>query len=138
MRLPALQRFAPVAHVLSVVLALFAASMVVPLGFSLALADGAWRGFAEGMAISGVTGLAMFAVTRTRLRRELQPRDGFLLAALVWTVIPAFATVPLMREIPGLSFTDAYFECVSGLTTTGATVLTGLDALPVSLNMWRC
>jgi trk system potassium uptake protein len=58
--------------------------------------------------------------------------------ALVWTVLPAFGTLPLLWHLPGLSFTDAYFEAVSGMTTTGATVLTGLDALPTSINVWRC
>jgi trk system potassium uptake protein len=56
----------------------------------------------------------------------------------VWSVLPAFGALPLMFHLPGLSFTDAYFEAVSGLTTTGATVLTGLDAMPTSLNVWRC
>jgi trk system potassium uptake protein TrkH len=57
---------------------------------------------------------------------------------LVWTVLPAFATLPLLFFLPGLSFTDAYFETVAGLTTTGATVLSGLDRLPASINFWRC
>jgi trk system potassium uptake protein TrkH len=61
-----------------------------------------------------------------------------LLVTLVWTVLPAFGALPLMFHIQGLSFTDAYFEAVSGLTTTGATVLTGLDTLPTSVNVWRC
>jgi trk system potassium uptake protein TrkH len=71
-------------------------------------------------------------------RGELQPRDALLLVALVWTVLPAFATLPLLFFLPGLSFTDAYFETVAGLTTTGATVLSGLDRLPASINFWRC
>jgi trk system potassium uptake protein TrkH len=53
-------------------------------------------------------------------------------------VLPAFATLPLLFFLPGLSFTDAYFETVAGLTTTGATVLSGLDRLPASINFWRC
>ncbi len=65
-------------------------------------------------------------------------RDGFLLVALGWAGLPALAALPLMFFLPGLSFTDAYFECVSGLTTTGATVLTRLDQLPPSINLWRC
>jgi trk system potassium uptake protein TrkH len=65
-------------------------------------------------------------------------RDGFLLVVLVWAGLPAFATVPLLVYFwPRLSFTDAYFEAVSSLTTTGATVLEGLDALPYSINLWR-
>jgi trk system potassium uptake protein TrkH len=61
-----------------------------------------------------------------------------LLVALVWTVLPAFATLPLMFHLPQLSFTDAYFETVAGLTTTGSTVLSGLDRLPPAINFWRC
>ena len=61
-----------------------------------------------------MAGLALLLGTRGRHRRELQPRDGFLLVALVWTVLPAFATMPLMLQIPGLSFTDAYFEACPG------------------------
>ena len=87
--------------------------------------------------VTFVGGLVLSLGPRGRPRREIQPRDGFLLVALVWTVLPAFATIPLLAQIPALSFTDAYFECVSGLTATGATVLTGLDALPVSINVWR-
>lgn len=54
-----------------------------------------------------------------------------LLVALTWTVLPAFAAMPLMIGIPGMSFTDAYFETASAMTTTGATVLVGLDSLLV-------
>jgi len=64
-------------------------------------------------------------------------RDGFLLVAFTWTLLPAFATLPLMLYLPQLSFTDAYFETVSGLTTSGATTLAGLDQLPPSINIWR-
>jgi trk system potassium uptake protein TrkH len=67
----------------------------------------------------------------------LKPRDGFLLATLSWVLMSASATIPLLIAIPGLSFTDAYFEAMSGLTTTGSTVLTGLDNLPPSINLWR-
>jgi len=64
-------------------------------------------------------------------------RDGYLLAVLTWTVLPAFATLPLLFHLPNLSFTDAYFETMSGITTTGGTVLAGLDNLPKSINLWR-
>jgi trk system potassium uptake protein TrkH len=55
----------------------------------------------------------------------------------MWTLMPAVATWPLLMVIPNLSFTDAYFETMSGITTTGASVLTGLDTLPPAINMWR-
>jgi trk system potassium uptake protein TrkH len=72
-----------------------------------------------------------------RWRRELKARDGILLVVLTWTLTPLFAALPLLLFLPGLSITDAYFETMSGLTTTGATVLSGLDRLPVSINIWR-
>jgi len=132
-----LNRFFPVLHVLSVVILIIGMAMAVPLGFSMVLHDAAERAYDGSIAITVVSGLVLFFATYRRNRRELQPRDGFLLVSLVWTVVPAFATLPLLFSIPGLSFTDAYFECVSGLTTSGATVLTGLDKLPPSINIWR-
>lgn len=71
-------------------------------------------------------------------RRELQAKDGFLLVNLVWLVLPACAAVPLMFTVPDISWSKAYFEAMSGLTATGATALSGLDHLPVSVNVWRC
>ncbi len=67
----------------------------------------------------------------------MSQRVGFLLVTVTWSLIPVFCTLPLILYIPGLSFIDAYFEVVSGLTTTGATVLSGLDHLPMSINLWR-
>jgi hypothetical protein len=63
-------------------------------------------------------------------------RDGFLMVVMVWALLPVFACLPFMFHLHA-SFTDAYFEAMSGLTTTGATVLSGLDALPPSINLWR-
>jgi trk system potassium uptake protein TrkH len=129
-------RLVAVINVLSRVLLLFAASMSLPWGISALLGDGAQFAFAYALAGTLVAGLALWLATFQE-RRELQVRDGFLLVALVWTVLPAFATLPLLFSIEGLSFTDAYFEAVSGLTASGATVLTRLDALPPSVNIWR-
>jgi len=129
-------RVAAVLNVLSVVLAVFALAMAFPLAVSLLYADAALHAYDEAVLITFAAGLALWAFTRGR-REELKPRDGFLLVALTWTVVPAFATLPLMIYLPDLSFTDAYFETVSGLTTSGATVLSGLDKLPPSINLWR-
>jgi trk system potassium uptake protein len=129
-------RLVAVANVLARVLVLFATSMALPWGISLFLGDGAHLAFAYALGATLLAGMALWLAT-FRERRELQVRDGFLLVGLVWTVLPAFATVPLVLSIEGLSFTDAYFEAVSGLTASGATVLVGLDALPASVNIWR-
>jgi len=123
--------------VLGVVLALFSAALLVPIGFAAWGGDAALPAFGVALAITLACGLALWRVFH-RFQRELQLRDGFLLVALVWSVLPAFGALPLLLHLPGLSFTDAYFEAVSGLTTTGATVLTGLERLPTSVNVWRC
>jgi trk system potassium uptake protein TrkH len=82
-------------------------------------------------------GLLLSLGTR-QFKRELQPRDGFVLVGLTWLLLPVFAALPLWLGVPGLSATDAYFEAMSGFTATGATVISGLDALPLSVNVWRC
>jgi len=129
-------RILAVLHVLSVVIMIFALCLLFPLAASFILGDSAQAAYDEAILLTAVAGVLLWLITRKN-RRELQPRDGFLLVALVWTVLPAFATLPLLLYLPHLSFTDAYFETVSGLTTTGATVLSGLDALPPSINIWR-
>ena len=111
-------------------------SHLVPIAVSLIYGDGAWYAFCISMVFNFVVAMIAFFATRS-IRLELKPRDGMLLVVLAWTGGAAFATLPLLMMIPGLSFTDAYFETISGLTTTGATVLTGLDKLAPSLNIWR-
>ena len=129
-------RILAVLNALSVVVMIFALCLFFPLAWSFILGDAAQTAYDEAIFLTASVGVLLWLVTRKK-RRELQPRDGFLLVALVWTVLPAFATLPLLFYLPQLSFTHAYFETVSGLTTTGATVLSGLDALPPSINIWR-
>jgi trk/ktr system potassium uptake protein len=127
----------PVLNVLGYVVMMFAATLLVPLGFAIIGDDGGQRSFNIALFVTAGCGLVLMLATR-RFTRELRARDGFLLVTLAWTVLPALATLPLMLQLPNLDFTDAYFEAMSGLTTTGATVLTGLDQLPLSINVWRC
>ena len=130
-------RIAVVLNLLSVVLIIFAATMLLPLAVSLALGDRGELAHAEAIYFTALSGALLWMLTR-RGPAELQTRDGFLFVTLVWTVLPAFGTLPLLLYLPAITFTEAYFEAMSGLTATGATVLSGLDALPPSLNLWRC
>ena len=131
-----LVRYAPLAQTLGLILMLFGASVLFPLAISHLLDDGAQVAYDEALVLTFGCGAGLWVIARGH-EGELEIRDGFLLVALTWTLLPAFATLPLMIYLPGLSFTDAYFETVSGLTTTGATVLDGLDKLPASINVWR-
>jgi trk system potassium uptake protein TrkH len=126
----------PILNVLGAIVVIFAVTMIVPLAVAFFGGDAALPAYDNAIVITLLAGGALFLATR-RFKRELQPRDGFLLVTLVWTVLPAFATLPLLFHVHGMSFTDAYFETMSGLTTTGATVMTGLESLPLSINVWR-
>jgi len=125
-----------VAHVLGLMMAFFAITFVMPMLCSIITQDGMFIDFAIAAAINVILGLVIAVLTR-RYKRELKARDGFLLVTLAWVLMSGSAAVPLLIALPDLSFTDAYFETMSGLTTTGSTVLTGLDALPPSINLWR-
>jgi trk system potassium uptake protein TrkH len=125
-----------VAHVLGLVLAIFGVAYVLPVGCSIVTGDGLWLQFIIAAVINSGAGLAI-ALATLKFRRELKPRDGFLLVTLVWVLMSASATIPLLLALPNLSFTRAFFETMSGLTTTGSTVLTNLEGLPPSLLFWR-
>jgi len=130
----------PVLRVLGMLMVTFALSMLLPFAVSWFADHGIWRIYPWAIGITAAVGLSLW-VGLDHFRRELQPRHGVILVTLVWVVLPLCAMLPLVLGLGhvglSISFTHAYFEAVSGLTTTGATVLTGLDALPVSINVWR-
>lgn len=126
----------PVLHVMGMMLIFFGATYLMPIASSLIYADGTTGEFLDALLACLACGAGLVFLTRN-FKRELRPRDGFLLVTLAWVLMAAIATVPLMLTIDNLSFTDAFFETMSGLTTTGATVLTGLENLPPSINLWR-
>jgi trk system potassium uptake protein TrkH len=125
-----------VVHVLGQLLTIFGLTYVLPIATSLIFRDGTWWDFVLAALINSGAGLLIWAATR-RYKRELRSRDGFLLVTLAWVIMSAAATIPLLIAMPDLSFTDAFFETTSGITTTGATVLTGLERLPPAINLWR-
>lgn len=128
-------RHGPVLHALGMIVMLFGLTMLSPLILSYLVDDGAQSVYDESLMLTLLCGMLLW-FRYHRDRRELNARDGFLIVVLVWTVLPLFAALPLMLQL-GISLTDAYFEAMSGLTTTGSTVLSGLDTLPMSINLWR-
>jgi trk system potassium uptake protein TrkH len=125
-----------VLHILGQLLIVFSGTYILPIVTSLIYSDGSMPQFAIAAAATLGAGLLLWLLTRGH-KRELKSRDGFLLVTLVWVTFSAVATMPLMLIIENLSYTDAFFEAVSGLTTTGSTVLSRLDELPPAVNMWR-
>ncbi len=130
------RRLFPILHVLGMIVMVFGLSMLAPLLLSELSRDGAERAYDEATLITIGCGLLMYLIGRY-WRRELKTRDGILLVVLTWTLLPGFAALPLLFFMPDLPVADAYFEAMSGLTATGATVLSGLDDLPHSINLWR-
>ncbi|MGY2461037.1 TrkH family potassium uptake protein [Vreelandella sulfidaeris] len=124
-------------RILGLLLMLFSLTMLPPTLISLWFRDGVWSAYISGIAISVATGLLLYLPNR-RSQKELRIRDGFIIAAMFWTVLALFGSLPLMLFGEGsLSVTDAVFESFSGLTTTGATVITGIDFLPESILYYR-
>ncbi len=132
-----MRTYYPVISALGMIEVLFGLLMLVPLGVSLWQGDGAARSFFIAIAITVSIGLPLWQLPASQVKRDLLPRDGFLLVALTWVITPLFGALPLLIELPGLNFAHAYFEATSGLTATGATALSGLDRLPLSINLWR-
>ena len=131
-----MQRALTVVHALGLMLVVFSASYLMPIVTSLVYNDGALMDFLLGMVCTLSIGSLMWLLTRN-YKGELSIRHGYLLVVGMWTAMPVVATLPLLLLVPGLSFTDAYFEAMSAVTTTGATALSGLDTLPPAINVWR-
>jgi trk system potassium uptake protein TrkH len=125
----------PVAHIFALVIMVFSVTMLAPLVLSIWGLDPALWAFVLSALITFLIGALLWLGTR-RFKRELKTRDGLMLVALTWVALPAVAGLPLWGYLP-INFTDAYFEAASGLTTTGGTVLSGLEFLPRSVNLWR-
>jgi trk system potassium uptake protein TrkH len=114
--------------------------MVVPLSLSFIDHDGLTTHYLQSAALTMFAAFLLLAKGRA-MRQNLSDltmrvRDMFMLTTLTWLVITAFAALPLIF-IPHTSYTDAFFETMSGVTTTGSTVLSGLDHMPRSVLIWR-
>ena len=131
-----MHRTLAVIRALGLMLIVFSAAYLMPIITSWIYRDGTAEDFALAMMATIAIGCFMWLATRN-FKAELSIRHGYLLVVTMWAAMPAVATLPLLLVINELSFTGAYFETMSGLTTTGATVLTGLDDLPPAINMWR-
>jgi trk system potassium uptake protein TrkH len=116
---------------------LFSVTMLPPVAVSLYYGDGDWQPFMDSfLALLGIGTLIWWPARRSQ--RELRLRDGFLVVSLFWVVLGLAGAVPLLlSDRPEMTLTDAVFEAVSGFTTTGATVIVGLDHLPQSVLYFR-
>ncbi|MBM1173612.1 TrkH family potassium uptake protein [Microvirga arabica] len=130
----------PVFHLTGRMLFALAAAMLLPAGVDAFTGDPDWRAFLIGSGITFICAAALTYATRCRLSGGLTLRQAFLLTPVAWTTIALFGAIPLyISDYAQLRdhFTNAFFESVSGLTTTGATVIVGLDDAPRGILLWR-
>jgi trk system potassium uptake protein TrkH len=130
----------PVFYLTGRMLLALAVAMLLPAGLDALRDDPDWRAFLTGSGITFACAAALIHVTRCRLSGGLTLRQAFLLTPVAWTTIALFGAIPLyISDYSQLrdSFTNAFFESVSGLTTTGATVIVGLDDAPQGILLWR-
>jgi len=130
-------QFRVIQRIVGLLLMLFAVTFVPPALVALLHGEATVVAFVEAFAITIGGGLLLYLPVHGR-RKEIRVRDGFVIVTLFWTVLGVFGAVPLVLAPQShLGLTDAIFESISGLTTTGATVLTGIDELPASIRYYR-
>jgi trk system potassium uptake protein TrkH len=127
----------PVGYIIGMLSMVLGLAMLVPALVDFAHGNPHWRAFLESAIICATAGGLLALASRDALRHMLTLPQSFVLTSLVWATLPAFGALPFIIGAPGLTFTDAYFEAMSGLTTTGTTVIPALDDLPPGTNMWR-
>ena len=128
--------FRPVLFIIGILVSTLAVAMFVPAAADLAVGNVEWQVFGAAAALTLFIGLMLVAMTRGSVR-NLSLRQAFILTTLSWIVMPAVAALPLFFGSLGLSYTDAFFEAMSGLTTTGSTVIVGLDYGMPGMLLWR-
>lgn len=129
--------FRAIIRILGLLVALFSVTMIPPAFVSVIYQDGSGLPFIMAFILCVVTGTMMWYPYRND-KHDLRAKEGFLIVVLFWSVLASFGAIPFMLlEQPSMSITDAFFESFSGLTTTGATVIEGIEFLPHSVQFYR-
>ncbi|MBI1216039.1 MAG: potassium transporter TrkH [Alphaproteobacteria bacterium] len=129
-------RFKPVFYVIGVLLLILATAMLAPLLADVHGASDDWQAFLAAQMITGFVGLALIFMNREK-SFQLHLRETCVLASVSWLFIAAFGALPFCLAEMNLDYTQAFFESMSGITTTGSTVISGLDNLPHGILLWR-
>ena len=127
----------PVGYVVGLLVGVLGLAMILPMMVDIAEGRGHWIVFAEASLMTVAAGGMIALACANGVRQGLTIQQTFLLTTGVWVMLPIFGAFPFMLGATQASFTDAFFEAMSGLTTTGSTVFTGLDTMPKGLLLWR-
>lgn len=125
-------------NILSVLLFINAGLMVLCIPFAVYYDDGTLTNWIYSVAVSAVLGLGLwFSTAKSENRRKIKKRDGYIIVTLSWVVMALSGSVPFILTDSIPNFTNAFFESISGFTTTGATILDDIESLPESILFWR-
>ncbi|MDA8747861.1 TrkH family potassium uptake protein [Litoreibacter sp.] len=127
----------PVGYVIGLLVACLGVSMTVPMAVDMAAENGHWPVFAQSAIITTITGGLIALATSNGVGDRLSIQQTFLLTTGVWLALPIFGAIPFYIGATNSNFVDAFFEAMSGLTTTGSTILIGIDTLPDGIKLWR-
>lgn len=129
--------FRPVGYVVGLLVAVLGATMLVPMAVDIARGDPSWAAFLESAAVSIAIGSVVAMSCANGAREALTLHQIFLLTTGVWVALPLFGALPFIVGATEARLVDAVFEAMSGLTTTGSTVFSGLDDMPYGILLWR-
>ena len=128
--------FRPIFYVVGLFIVTLSVFMLIPMIVDVSNNNDNWKAFAFSSALTAFIG-GLLALSNKNKNIEISGREAFLLTALSWISLCVFASLPFLFSYYDINYTDAVFESVSGLTTTGATVLTGLDHKSSGILLWR-
>ncbi|SHG82489.1 trk system potassium uptake protein TrkH [Cognatiyoonia sediminum] len=129
--------FRPVGYVVGLLVAALGVTMFAPMAADIFADNGHWIAFFQSAVVTILCGSLIALSCSNGVTGGLSLRQTFLLTAMVWLTLPVFGALPFVFGITDASATDAFFEAMSGLTTTGATAFFGLSELPEGLRLWR-
>ena len=127
----------PVLHIVGLLMSIMAVAMLLPAGVDLLVGNSDWEVFASASALSLFVGVSLMLSTQSPSATNLSLRQAFLLTTLSWLTIATVAALPFAFSQLDITIADAFFESMSGVTTTGATVIVGLDQAPPGILLWR-
>jgi len=128
--------FRPVLYIIGILLCILAVSMSLPMLADFYVHNPDWKVFFLCMMFTGFFG-GILTLTNAGGSQQISHRQGFMMITMSWVALSFFSALPFWLSNMNMSFTDAFFEATSGITTTGATVLTGLDDAPHGILLWR-
>lgn len=128
--------FRPVFYICGILLVILSATMLIPTLVDLAYKHADWRVFGAAQIVTAFVGFALIFANRQK-KFTMSIRETFILTTISWVLMAAFGALPLYLSNLGIDYTRAFFESMSGITTTGSTILSGLDKMPPGILIWR-